>query len=117
MGKVITKRLAECTSIHESQVRFMPGRSTTDAIFVLKQTVEKHREGQKDFSFVFINLDKAYYHISREDVWRCPREQQVLETCIIVIQDMCLECEKGVRSNAGEISTSGRMLSDIRDQL
>ena len=38
----------------------MPGRSTTDAIFILKQTIEKHREGQKDIRVTFIDLEKAY---------------------------------------------------------
>ena len=46
----------------------MPGRSTTDAIFELRQTVEKHREGQKDINLVFINLEKAYDHIYGDDV-------------------------------------------------
>ena len=48
--KVVDRRLRERTEIHESQFGFMPGRSTTDAIFILKQTIEKHREGQKDIS-------------------------------------------------------------------
>ena len=42
------RRIRQRTNIHESQFGFMPCRSTTeDAIFILKQTIEKHREGQK----------------------------------------------------------------------
>ena len=43
----------------------MPGRSTTDAIFILKQTIEKHREGQKNIRVTFIDLEKAYDSIHR----------------------------------------------------
>ena len=45
---------------HESQFGFMPGRSTTDAIFILKQTIEKHRERQKDIRVTFVDIEKAY---------------------------------------------------------
>ena len=39
--RVVNRRMRHCTNIHESQFGFMPGRSTTDAIFILKQTIEK----------------------------------------------------------------------------
>ena len=38
--RVLDRRVRECTDIHESQSGFMPGRSTTDAIFILKQTID-----------------------------------------------------------------------------
>ena len=43
--RVLDRRVGECTDIHESQFGFMPGMSTTDAIFILKQTIEQYREG------------------------------------------------------------------------
>ena len=52
--------MRECTDIHESQFGFMPGRSTTDAIFILKQTIEQYREGHNDICVIFIDLEKAY---------------------------------------------------------
>ena len=45
--RVLGRRVRECTDIHESQFGFMPGRSTTDAIFILKQTIEQYREGRR----------------------------------------------------------------------
>ena len=44
--RVVDRRMIQCTNIHESQFGFMPDRSTTDATFILKQTIEKHREHQ-----------------------------------------------------------------------
>ena len=52
------RRIRQCTNIHESQFGFMPGRSTTDAILILKQTIEKHRDGQKNIRVTFIDLEK-----------------------------------------------------------
>ena len=54
--RVLGRRVIECTDIHESQFGFMPGRSTTDTIFILKQTIEQCREGQKGICVTFIDL-------------------------------------------------------------
>ena len=62
------RRMRQCTNIHESQFGFMPGRSTTDAIFILKQKIKKHREGQKNIRVTFIDLEKAYDSIPREEI-------------------------------------------------
>ena len=99
---MVDRRLRECTEIRESQFGFMPGRSTTDAIFILKQTIEKHREGQKDIIITFIDLEKAYDRVLREEIWRCMRERSVPEKCVKLIQDMYRGCQTKVRSAAGE---------------
>ena len=84
----------------------MPGRSTADAIFILKQTIEKHREGQKN-RVTFIDLEKAYHIIPREEIWRSSRERNVLEKYIRLIQDMYQGCKTVVRSAAGESNSFG----------
>ena len=65
------RRIRQCTNIRESQGGFVPCRSTTDAIFILKHTIEKHREGQQNIRVTFIDLDKAYDRTPREEIWRC----------------------------------------------
>ena len=104
MGEVVDKRLRECTEIHESQFAFMPGRSTTDAIFIIKQTIEKHGEGQQD-------IEKAYDRVPREEIWRCTRERNVPETYVKLIQDMYRGCQTKVRSASGE---NGSFNVDVR---
>ena len=47
-------------TIAEQQFGFMPGRSTTDAIFSLSMLLEKWTEGQKAVHCAFIDLDKVY---------------------------------------------------------
>ena len=101
------RRIRQCTNIHESQFGFMPGRSTTDAIFILKQTIEKHREGQKNIRVTFIDLEKAYHSIPREEIWRSSRERNVPEKYIRLIQDMYQGCKTVVRSAAGESNSFG----------
>ena len=45
--RIIDRRLREETTIGD--VGFMPGRGTSDAIFAVRQLMEKHREKQKGF--------------------------------------------------------------------
>ena len=80
--RIIDIRLREETSIGEEQFRFMPGRRTTDAIFAARQVIlilviEKHREMQKELHLVFMDPDKSYDMVPRQEVWRCFREQGV----------------------------------------
>ena len=35
----------------------MPGKSTTDALFALRVSMEKYREGQKEMRCVFVDLE------------------------------------------------------------
>ena len=96
--------MRECTYIHGSQFGFMPGRSTTDAIFILKQTIEQYREGQKDICVTFIDLEKAYDRVPREEIWRILRERLVPDKYVKLVQDMYTGCRTKVRTVAGESS-------------
>ena len=102
--RVLDRRVRECTDIHESQFGFMPGRSTTDAIFILKQTTEQYREGQKNICVTFIDLEKAYDRVPREEIWRTTRERLVPEKYVKLVQDMYTGCRTMVRTVAGESS-------------
>ncbi|WP_048327963.1 RNA-directed DNA polymerase, partial [Streptococcus dysgalactiae] len=58
--RVIDERIREVTKIGDEQFGFMPGRGTTDAIFALRQLMERCREREVMLHMVFIDLEKAY---------------------------------------------------------
>jgi len=102
MREVIDARLRDMVPIGEEQFGFMPSRSTTDAIFALRQMIEKHREGQENLHCVFIDLEKAYDRVPREELWACMREVKIPEAYVKVVQDMYDGCRTKVRSMCGE---------------
>lgn len=99
--RVIDRRLREETSIGEEQFGFMPGRGTTDAIFAARQLMEKHREMQKELHMVFIDLEKAYDRVPRQEVWRCMREQGVPEKYVRLVKDTYEDARTQVKSSVG----------------
>ena len=64
--RVHDNRLRDILSIGEEQFGFVKEKSTTDAIFALRQLQEKYREGQQDLHCVFIDLEKAFDRVPRE---------------------------------------------------
>jgi hypothetical protein len=71
----------------------MAGRSTTDAIFVLRMLIKKYREGQETSHCVFINLEKAYVRVSRQELWHCMIEGEISEAYVRAVR-ICTICVK-----------------------
>ena len=98
--RIIEERINKVT-IAEQQFGFVPGRSTTDAIFCLRILLEKWTEGQKAVHCAFIDLEKAYNRVPREKLWECLRLAETSECYIKIIQDMYDGATTTVRSAAG----------------
>ena len=100
--RVIDARLRSIITPHEIHLGFRPGRGTTDAIFMIRQTMEKYREGEKNLSIVFIDLEKAYDRVPREEMWRSLKLKGVPQYLVECIKDMYHNCDTSVSSAAGE---------------
>ena len=79
----------------------MPGKSTTDALFALRVLMEKYREGQKELHCVFVDLEKAYDKVPREEVWYCMRKSGLAEKYVRIVQDMYDDSITAVRCAVG----------------
>jgi hypothetical protein len=102
--RVIEHRLRRVTNVTKNQFGFMPGRSTTEAIFFLRQLMERYRT-QKDLHMVFIDLEKAYDKIPRIVMWWALEKHKVPTKYISLIKDMYTNVVTSVRAGDSETDT------------
>ncbi|KAK3514198.1 hypothetical protein QTP70_009439 [Hemibagrus guttatus] len=100
--RVVEARLRKVVEICEQQYGFMPRKSTTDAIFALRILMEKYSDGQRELHCVFVDLEKAYDRVPREELWYCMRKSGVAEKYVRVVQDMYERSRTVVRCAVGQ---------------
>ncbi|KAK3562658.1 hypothetical protein QTP86_003387 [Hemibagrus guttatus] len=64
--------------------------------------MEKYRDGQKELHCVFVDLEKAYDRVPREELWYCMRKSGVAEKYVRVVQDMYERSRTVVRCAVGQ---------------
>ena len=100
--RVIEHRLRGMTRVTMNQFGFMPGRSTIEAIFLIRHVMERYREQKKDLHMVFIDLEKAYDKIPRNVMWWALDRHKVPTKYVALIKDMYNNVMTRVRTSDGD---------------
>ena len=102
MERVLESRVREQVHVDSMQFGFMPGKGTTDAIFVLRQLMEKHLAKRKRLYFAFVDLEKAFDRVPREVVRWALRKAGVEEWLVQAVMLLYTEAQTVVRTEAGD---------------
>ena len=66
---IVDGLIRQLMSVDDSHFGFVPGRGTTDAIFVVRQLQEKYLAANKRLYMAFIDLEKAFDRVPRKVIW------------------------------------------------
>ena len=93
LERIVDGLIRQLVSIDDSQFGFIPGRGTTDAIFVVSQLQEKYRylAANKRLYMAFIDLEKVFdrvHCVPRKVIWYALRKLGVEEWIVRLVQGM-----------------------------
>ena len=99
--KILEGRLKEIISISNNQFGFSQGKSTTDAIFILRQLQHKYTEKKKKLYHIFVDLEKAFDRVPRRALVWALRRQLVPEKLIRLVMALYRDSKSCVAAADG----------------
>jgi hypothetical protein len=77
----------------------MPGKSTMETIFLIRQLMKRCREQKKDLHMIFIDLEKVYDKVPRNVMWWALQKYKISSKYIIIIKNMYDNVMTSVRTS------------------
>ena len=99
--------------VGEYQAGFMPGRSTIDNIFIVRQMCEKYREYNRIAWHVFVDYRQAYDSVHRPSLWSILRHFEVPQKLVRLVK-ACYVNSRGRVKVGGELTDLFNVESGLR---
>ena len=97
LERIVDGLIRQVVSIDDSQFGFVPGRGTTDAIFVVRQLQEKYLVVNKRLYMAFVDLEKAFDRVPRKVIWWALRKLGLEKWIVRLVQGMYANAQSWVR--------------------
>ena len=97
--RIVNSLIRQVVTIDDSQFWFVPGRGTTDAIFVARQLQEKYLTVGKHIYMAFVDMEKAFDQVPR--IWWAMRKLGVEEWIVKLVPGMYENVRSRVRIGEG----------------
>ena len=101
LERIVDGLIRQLVSINNSQFGLVPGRGTTDTIFVVRQLQEKYLAANKRLYMAFVDLEKAFDRVPRKVIWWALRKLGVEEWIVRLVQGMYANAWSRVRVGEG----------------
>ena len=101
LERIVDGLIRQLVSIDDSHFDFVPGRGTTDAIFVVRQLQEKYLAANKRLYMAFVDLEKAFDWVPWKVIWWTLRKLGVEEWIVRLVQGMYANAQSRVHVGEG----------------
>ena len=101
LERIVDGLIRQVVSTDDSQFGIVPGRGTTDAIFVVRQLQKKYPAANKRLYMAFVDLEKAFDRVPRKVIWWALRKLGVDEWIVRLVQGMYSNARSRVRVGVG----------------
>ena len=108
LGKKLMEEIEEKKILSETQMGFRNGRGTIDAIYLLKNMVERELNDKKKVFTAFIDLKAAFDNVDRNELERTMTVKGISDEIKERIMDVISETKSEIRvegANVGEFWT------------
>ena len=105
LERIVDSLIRLLVSINDSQFGFIPGRGTTDKIFVVRQLQEKYLTANKRLYKAFIDLEKAFDRMPRKVIWWALRKFGVEEWLVRLVPGTYVNARSSVRVDEGTVKS------------
>jgi hypothetical protein len=100
--RIIEHRLRGVTNVIENQFGFMPGRSTMETIFLIRQLMKRYMKQKKDMHMIFISLENAYDKVPKNIMWWVLQKHKVSSKYITLIKNIYDNVVTSIRTSDGD---------------
>ena len=101
LERIVDGLIRQFVSIDDPQFGFIPGRGTTDAIFVVRQLQEKLLAANKRLYMAFVDLEKEFDRVPRKVICWALRKLGVEEWIVRLVQGMYANARSRVHVGEG----------------
>ena len=99
--RVLEKRIRKLVNLDEMQFGFMPGKGTTDALFILRRLQEEYRDKEKKLYMCFVDLEKAFDRVPRKVMEWAMRKRGLPEQMVRAVMSLYKGAKTRVRVGSG----------------
>ena len=105
--RVLEKRIRELVKVDDMRFCFMPGKGTTDALFILRRIQEKFRGREKKLYICFVDLEKAFDRVPRKVMEWALRKKSLPKVLVKAVMRLYEGSRTKVRVGSGSSEEFG----------